>query len=306
MTGLRSARSAGLLVGSTPSAVGSHCPPRVVTDQIVQRSRRNPYSEAVSPPVRDLDGVQLTALDLVQDGLSGDAELLGCLVERYVSVGDVGDESGADLVGEPDPPGGVWGGLLGWEQAGLEPAVDGCLRDSEFACCRLDGVEFAGGSGGGASGIPARSRTPATRASVNCSPVPVRRPCLLRIAAIWWSGWWRARRRISSIVDSGVRPASRPPRVSGTVSSERAPPSQRISTHARRGSACTVTTTSTISVRSSSLRSRGAVVGAAHSRGSSRACRASAPRSRPAMALAGAVPVRPARALALDDSECLL
>ena len=41
----------------------------------------NPDSEAVSPSIRDLDGVQLAALDLVQNGLASDAESLGGLIE---------------------------------------------------------------------------------------------------------------------------------------------------------------------------------------------------------------------------------
>ena len=90
-------------------------------------------SEAVSLSVGDLNGVQLDAVGLVQDGLSGDPETLGGLVERWVSVGYVEDESMADVVGEPIPPRGVRRGSarLGGE-AGLEPAVDRRLRDPEL------------------------------------------------------------------------------------------------------------------------------------------------------------------------------
>ena len=45
-------------------------------------------------------------------------------IERQVAVGDVGHEPGADLVGEPDPPRRVRGGLLAGEQPGAEPSID--------------------------------------------------------------------------------------------------------------------------------------------------------------------------------------
>jgi hypothetical protein len=52
----------------------------------------------------DVDGVSLLALDLMQHGLSGDAECFRGLVERQIAVGDVGDEARAGLVAEADPP----------------------------------------------------------------------------------------------------------------------------------------------------------------------------------------------------------
>jgi len=60
-----------------------------------------------------LDRLPLAPLDLMQHGLASDAEHAGGLGERHEPVGDVGREAPADLVGEPDAPGGVWGGLLG-------------------------------------------------------------------------------------------------------------------------------------------------------------------------------------------------
>ena len=74
-------------------------------------------SEAVALSVGDLDGVQLAELDLVQNGLAGDAETFRGLVEWQVSVGDVGHEPRSHLVGEPDSPGRSWGDLLAAEPA---------------------------------------------------------------------------------------------------------------------------------------------------------------------------------------------
>ena len=104
-------------------------------------------SEAFSSALGDLDGSELAALDLVQDGLAGDAERLGCGIERYVAVGDVGDEAGADLVGQADPPGCVRCGLLAGQQAGFEPAVDRAVGDAELDGGLLDREEVAGGIG---------------------------------------------------------------------------------------------------------------------------------------------------------------
>ena len=55
--------------------------------------------EPFAAALGDLDGGEFAALDLVQDGLAGDAERLGGLVERQPAVGDVGHEAGAGLVG---------------------------------------------------------------------------------------------------------------------------------------------------------------------------------------------------------------
>ena len=60
----------------------------------------------------------------MQHGLAGDAEALGGLGERHETVGNLGHEAGADLVGQADPPGRVGGGLLAGQQPVPEPAAD--------------------------------------------------------------------------------------------------------------------------------------------------------------------------------------
>ena len=69
-------------------------------------------SQALSSSAEDLEGVKLAALDLMQNGLAGGYEPLCGFGQRQVVVGDVGHEPGADLVGQPDPPGRVRGCLL--------------------------------------------------------------------------------------------------------------------------------------------------------------------------------------------------
>ena len=72
----------------------------------------------------DHDRLAAAGADLVEHGLACDAELPGGLVELDVPVGDGGHEPPADLVGQPDPPRGVLGGLLGGEQPLSKPAAD--------------------------------------------------------------------------------------------------------------------------------------------------------------------------------------
>jgi hypothetical protein len=55
--------------------------------------------KAFSSALGDFERSSLTALDLVQHGLSGDAESLGGFGERHEPVRDVGHEATADLIG---------------------------------------------------------------------------------------------------------------------------------------------------------------------------------------------------------------
>jgi hypothetical protein len=113
----------------------------------------------------DVDGGQFTALDLVQHGLSGDAERLGGRGERQPAVGRVLANALAELVGEPDPPGRARGDLLAGDEPLAQPAVYG----------RGGHVELVGGfrdrdpspswpvGRTGAAGILWWARSPATR-----------------------------------------------------------------------------------------------------------------------------------------------
>ncbi len=83
----------------------------------------------------------------MQNGLAGAPELLCGLIERQITLRDVGNEPCPDLVSDSDPPGSVRGGLLGGEQPGAEPSVDRRLRDTELARGLLDGEQAAVGVG---------------------------------------------------------------------------------------------------------------------------------------------------------------
>ena len=110
----------------------------------------------------DVDGAAVAGADLVEQRLTRDSELASSLIELEVASWDVRDESLADLVSDRDPPRGVRRGLLGWQEAFGQPAAN-----------RLGAHAELPGGAGGAAGMPARSRIPATRAAVNGSLVGV-------------------------------------------------------------------------------------------------------------------------------------
>jgi hypothetical protein len=101
-----------------------------------------------------LDGVQFAALDLVQNGLAGAPQPLSRLVKRQVAVGNVGHEPRAELVGQPNPPRRVRGGLLAWEQPCAQPPVDRGGGDAELRGGLLDREQVAVGIGRWRGGDP--------------------------------------------------------------------------------------------------------------------------------------------------------
>ena len=112
-------------------------------------------SQAFATAGGDVHRVSLSALDLVQHGLARDAEAFRGLVERQISVRDVGHELGADLVGQPDPPWRARGDLLAGEQPFAQPATD--RRGRHAAAWRPPARSMTvslSGSGGGATGMP--------------------------------------------------------------------------------------------------------------------------------------------------------
>jgi len=126
----------------------------------------------------------LAALDLMQHGLARDAEPARGFLEGDEPVRDVGHEAGADVIGEPDPPGCVGGRLLAGQQTVSEPATDGCGRDAKLAGGAVDGDELAvgvGWRGGGDVGALARGADAGLGERQPGSGAPA---CLLRIVAI--------------------------------------------------------------------------------------------------------------------------
>ena len=216
----------------------SHCPPRCrhwsnspapLPDTWILRPFRRPLVTWTA--------CKLAALDLVQNGLAGAPEPLGGLVQRQVAVGNVGHEPGADLVGQPDPPRRVRGGLLARQQAGAQPPVDrGVVTPSSPAACSIVHRSLSG-SGGGAARISCLladaldTRLGERQAGAGAAALLVEDRGDL-------TGRGCARRAGGSarLCPPAVRVLSTPRCTSGTVSWVRAPPSQQISTSARRGS----------------------------------------------------------------------
>ena len=113
--------------------------------------------------------------------------------------------------------------------------------------------------------------------AVKRSPVAVRLPWRLRIAAIIGSGWCEARRRTSSMVSSSVRIGATRRFCHTTSSSVIVPVFQRATSWTLVGSLCTLMVTSSMRLCSSSLRSRSVVVGAAQTGVNRRPARGSFP-----------------------------
>ena len=79
----------------------------------------------------DVDGLQFAALDLVQHGLSGDAEGLGGLVEAEPALGYLGSDPITQGLVDADAPGCAGGDLFGGDEAVADPAVQGGPGDAE-------------------------------------------------------------------------------------------------------------------------------------------------------------------------------
>jgi hypothetical protein len=65
----------------------------------------DPEAQAASPAVADVDGGELAGLDLMQNGLPGQAERGGCLVQGEPAVGCLPGDLGAQFAGQADAPG---------------------------------------------------------------------------------------------------------------------------------------------------------------------------------------------------------
>ena len=90
-------------------------------------------TQAFSASGADVDGLQFAALDTLHDGLAGHAVGEGGLQHGQPAFGGVVDEQGADVVGEPDPPGRAGGELFAGDESVVQPAVQGGGGEAEFA-----------------------------------------------------------------------------------------------------------------------------------------------------------------------------
>src|ERR1700691_916085 len=79
----------------------------------------------------DVHGLQLAALDLVQHGLSGNAERHGGLVEAEPAVGYLGSDPITQGLVDADAPGRARGDLFGGDESVADPAVQGGPGDAE-------------------------------------------------------------------------------------------------------------------------------------------------------------------------------
>ena len=82
-------------------------------------------TQAFSASGADVDRFEFAALDTLHDGLAGHAVGEGGFEHGQPAVGGVVDEQGADVVGEPDPPGRAGGELFAGDEPVAEPAVQG-------------------------------------------------------------------------------------------------------------------------------------------------------------------------------------
>ena len=91
-------------------------------------------AQAFAASLGEVDGVELAALDLVQHGLAGDAEVAGGLAEGQPAVGCLGPDAVAELLVDADLPGCSGSELLAGDEAVAQPPVDGGAGDAELAC----------------------------------------------------------------------------------------------------------------------------------------------------------------------------
>ena len=112
----------------------------------------DPYSQAFSASVADVDGVEVSALDTLQHGLARDAEGPHRVDDRDVAGGCVLDEQRAQLVVDADAPGRAEGVLLAGDEPVVEPAVQGRGRDAEGLGARAIG-SISPPSGGSVGGL---------------------------------------------------------------------------------------------------------------------------------------------------------
>jgi hypothetical protein len=90
-------------------------------------------TQAFAASLGEVDGVELAALDLVQHGLAGDAEVAGGLAEGQPAVGCLGPDAVAELLVDADLPGCSGSELLAGDEAVAQPPVDGGAGDAELA-----------------------------------------------------------------------------------------------------------------------------------------------------------------------------
>ena len=119
---------------------GAHC--SCLSAGCVKQSRLAVFyldTQALPAALGDLDCVDLTALDLVQHGLAGDPEDLGCGGEGDPAAGGLGCDPVAELLVDADAPWRAGGELFSDEEAFPQPPVQGRGGHAELVCRLGDG-----------------------------------------------------------------------------------------------------------------------------------------------------------------------
>jgi hypothetical protein len=109
-------------------------------------------AESATLALSDLDGVAVSAADLVEDRLAGEAGLCGGVGEAHVAGGDLGVEATAGVVGEGDAPGRVRCCLLGGQEVFAQPAADGLRANAEVSGSFVDRLALVGTCGAARTG----------------------------------------------------------------------------------------------------------------------------------------------------------
>ena len=103
-----------------------------------------------------MDGIQLAALYTLQHDLARDAEELGRVHHRDITLGGVFDEAIEEFFGDPDLPRRARGDLLTGDEAVVEPTVDRRGRDAEDVRGLSDVNQLTINSLGARVGVEAR------------------------------------------------------------------------------------------------------------------------------------------------------
>ena len=109
----------------------------------VRKQCRYLYSQAFCSSAVDVNGLELTALYTLQDGLSRDPQQLHRLEHLHVTFRRILNKARTQLIVDSDAPRCTRCDLLSRNEAIIEPAMQGGGRERKFASCLLDGHTLA-------------------------------------------------------------------------------------------------------------------------------------------------------------------
>src|SRR3970040_3128562 len=103
-------------------------------------------SQAFSLASSEMDGIKLTSLYTLQNGLARNAEDSGGIDHRHISIDFFFYETSTKFVGDADLPGSAGSDLLARDESIDKPTVYRGRDNSENLGCLVGGGEFAFGS----------------------------------------------------------------------------------------------------------------------------------------------------------------